>query len=88
MGPYRGARFYAPTLQEDKELEDFLEQIWKVYGPLSGTQLSNLSHVTGGTWDKAYKAAKGRRGVDISDDLIKAEFEAKKNRAAPGPAAA
>jgi uncharacterized phage-associated protein len=72
-------KWHEPKI-DDPETQEFLDQIWKVYGDMSGVQLANLSHVPDGAWDRAYKSAGGKRNVAISDDLIKAEFEAKKSR--------
>ena len=55
-GPYKDinylktGRFYEPRIEDDAQLDSFLEQIWKVYGHLSGTQLANISHTDGGAW--------------------------------------
>lgn len=75
------ACFVAPKVDpDDKEVDRLLEQIWKVYGGRSAVQLSNLSHVTGGAWEKAYQSANGKKNIDIPDKLIAEEFEAKKSR--------
>ena len=76
--------FATPVVMDDPEVQDFLERIWSVYGKLSAIQLSNMSHVEGGAWDNAFQRANGKRSIDISDDLIKREFDAKRirNRAA------
>jgi len=76
------AKMQIPSIGPDREMQEFLEQIWKVYGGYSAIQLSNLSHQPNGAWDKAYAAAGGNRSVDIPDDLIKAEFESKRSRGA------
>jgi len=74
------ATFKVAKLDEDPKVAAFLEQIWKVYGDFSGVQLSNISHTVGGAWDKAYKGAGGQRNADISDEVIKEEFEAKRTK--------
>jgi uncharacterized phage-associated protein len=64
-----------PTINDDPDAEALLDRIWEVYGSLSGIQLSNMTHMPDGAWHKAYHdVARGRRGVDISDELVKTEF--------------
>lgn len=69
-----------PRLEGDEDVHQLLEKIWSVYGSQSAVALSNLSHVANGAWDQAFRAAGGKRSVDISDDLIRTEFDAKKKR--------
>lgn len=67
-----------PEIEDDPEAEALLTRIWEVYGGLTGFQLSNMTHVNGGAWHRAYhEVARGRRGVDIADDLVKSEFREK-----------
>ncbi len=71
-------KFVEPKITDDQEAERLLAKIWEVYGKLTGIQLSNMTHAKDGAWYKAYhELAQGRRGVDIPDNLIKAEFIAK-----------
>lgn len=79
-------KIFEPAIDDDPEAEALLKRIWEVYGDLTGFQLSNMSHLPGGAWDKANQIAKGRRGVDIADDLIKAEFAEKTKHGARNPA--
>ncbi len=68
-----------PEIEGDPDAEALLDRIWAVYGDLSGIQLSNMTHLPGGAWHRAYhEVARGRRGVDISDELIKGEFVQKR----------
>ncbi|MBV8978680.1 MAG: SocA family protein [Alphaproteobacteria bacterium] len=76
------AKIVEPHVDNEPEIQEFLEQIWTVYGSKSAVYLSNLSHVPNGAWDKAYKAAGGNRNVDIPDSFIKEEFDAKRQRGA------
>ena len=62
------------------EDEDFLEQIYGIYGGMSAFQLSDLTHVVGGPWDIATKA--GGNYAPIPNDLIKQHYETKRQRAA------
>lgn len=71
-------RFIEPSVgADDHNTNALLERVWQVYGKFSPVQLSNMTHAPKGAWHQAYEASKGRKGVDISDDLIKAEFIAK-----------
>ena len=79
---FLSARIVTPRLDDDADVEELLEQIWKVYGHRSAVQLSNLSHESGGAWERAFRAAAGKKNVEIPDDLNAEEFEAKRARAA------
>ncbi len=35
---------------EDKDTTEFLEEVWKVYGPLDAFRLSNITHYEGSPW--------------------------------------
>jgi uncharacterized phage-associated protein len=80
-----------PKIADDSDAEALLERVWAVYGSMSGVQLSNMTHMTHsnkGAWHNTYyELARSHRGVDIPDDLIKAEFEEKKGAAARHPSA-
>jgi uncharacterized phage-associated protein len=56
-----------------------LERILKVYGKLSGPQLSNLTHQPGTPWYVTWfeRGGKDRKHTDIPDQLIKDHFKAK-----------
>ncbi len=69
-----------PKIEDDPEAEALLGRIWEVYGNLTGIQLSNMTHEPGGAWQRAYNLANGRRGVDISDELVKDEFAGKRQK--------
>ncbi len=78
--------FVEPKIDEDEDAEKLLGRVWDVYGPLTGVQLSNMTHVTSGAWYKTYhELANGVRGVGIPDDLIKLEFIEKAERGAREP---
>jgi uncharacterized phage-associated protein len=78
---WMSAHFVTPRIDaDDSEVEELLEQVWIVYGTRSAVQLSNMSHIEGGAWEKAFQSADGKRNVEIDDDLIAEEFKAKKNR--------
>jgi uncharacterized phage-associated protein len=65
-----------PITPEDDE---FLEQIYNIYGNLSAFQLSDLTHVPGGPWDIASKV--GGNYAQIPNDLIKQHYQTKRQRA-------
>ncbi len=66
-----------PRIEDDPDAEALLSRVWEVYGSFSAVQLSNMTHVAGSAWDEAYKQSDGKRGVEISDALIEAEFRGK-----------
>src|SRR5262249_44905751 len=66
-----------PQIEGDPDAEALLTRVWEVYSPFSAAQLSNMTHTPGSAWDEAYKKASGRRGMEISDALIHAEFKQK-----------
>ena len=52
----------------------FLESVYAVYGAMSAEQLSRLSHVPGGPWDRTWRASAGMRGTDIPLNAIRDYF--------------
>ena len=60
----------AATLPDDVKL--FLEEVWKIFGKYSATELVNLSHSVG-PWSLLYK--EGERGTVIPNEAIKVAFE-------------
>ena len=63
----------APTTPLSLDDESLLEQVWNIYGCLSATRLSDMTHITGGPWDIAIKI--GGRYAPIPDDLIKMYYK-------------
>ncbi len=66
----------------DSGIESLLGKVHAMYQHLSGRQLSALTHIAGGPWDRIYK--KGVMGLIIPNDLIKSHFEDKLQRASNG----
>jgi uncharacterized phage-associated protein len=62
---------------EDSETRRFLDRIWLVYGKLTASQLSQMTHEPGSPWQKTWSEANGIKGVDIPNDLIREYFKAK-----------
>lgn len=69
----------APNVELSKEDEDFLEQIYSIYGRLAPFQLSDITHVPGGPWDIATKT--GGYYAKIPDELIKQHYVLKRTEA-------
>jgi uncharacterized phage-associated protein len=66
-----------PTVEkEDMRSLHLLDQVWKIYAPLSGVALSNLTHLPSTPWDKAWSASGGAMNTVISEEDIKQYFEA------------
>ena len=60
----------------DETIEDFLEQIYGIYGSMPAFKLSTLTHVKGGPWDITRKL--GGFYTQIPDELIKQHYLSKK----------
>lgn len=56
--------------------EDFLKEIYRIYGHLSPFVLSDLTHVPGGPWDIASRS--GGHYAEISNASILKHYEAKR----------
>lgn len=63
------------------EYENFLEQIYTIYGGMSAFALSELTHTPGGPWETATK----QRGffAPITDDLIRPHYVMMRERSQP-----
>jgi uncharacterized phage-associated protein len=59
-------------LADDNRTRELAENIFQIYGHLSGPQLSNLTHQTDTPWEKAFNIS---RKSEISDDCIKEHFK-------------
>ena len=67
IGPLRHGIFSRPADLEDEETW-LIEQVYKVYGDMSGIKLSSLTHKTGTPWATTYQL--DGRNIPISNDLI------------------
>lgn len=65
--------------KEIKELEPFLNQVWKVYAHLPAIRLSNLTHLQGTPWKKIYDKYEGNIpiGKIIDNKDIQTHFQDK-----------
>ena len=59
--------------------QEFLEEIWNIYGGLEPFRLSDLTHVSGGPWDIATKT--GGYYAPIPNDLIQQHYQLKRSQA-------
>ena len=57
------------------EESDLIDQVWSVYGNLSGTQLSRMTHASGTPWSVTYERS-GKHGI-VSDNLIEDFYKEK-----------
>lgn len=64
---------YAETL--DPQEENIIEQIYNIYGQLSGPDLSRLTHAENSPWAVIYRP--GRFGAIISNDIIEDHYQQK-----------
>lgn len=62
-----------------------IQRVWDVYGPMSGVQLSQLTHTQDSPWYVARMRNPGARGPEIPNELIRQHF--KQQREANGRAA-
>jgi uncharacterized phage-associated protein len=60
-----------PITKNKSDLE-IMESTWNVFSGLTRIELSNLSHVRGGPWDKAYLNAFNK---EMSDESIKQYYQ-------------
>jgi len=59
----------------DSDDYDFIEAVYDLYKDLSGTRLSQLTHILGGPWHKTYEP--GKLGIVIPNELISDHFKDK-----------
>jgi uncharacterized phage-associated protein len=59
--------------QLDNEEMDIVDQVYDIYGHLSGPELSRLTHATGTPWDTTYRP--GEFGCVISNDIIEDHYQ-------------
>ncbi len=62
----------APNDPKDRA---FLKAVWNAYSNKSAVQLSEMSHVSNGPWEKARKASPNARHVVIPKDSIATYFK-------------
>lgn len=69
-----------PAFPVPNDLEDqkFLEQIYAIYGDMSPTRLSDLTHTPGGPWEIA--TATGGWYAPISNELIQSHYIVKRQQ--------
>ena len=63
----------------DERSTVLLEQVYGIYGSMTSSQLSNLTHVFGGPWQIASRI--GGSYAEIPDELIKLHYQAKRRDA-------
>lgn len=52
--------------------ESIIDQVYEIYGGLTGPQLSRMTHAKGTPWQVTYKP--GEFGLDISNDVIEEHY--------------
>lgn len=67
-GPLRGAR----NENLDERAADIVEQVYGIYGQMSGPALSRLTHADGSPWDTIY--VDGEFGLVIPNDIIEDHY--------------
>jgi len=68
-----------PNAEKEKDLVQFLEKIWEIYGKVDGLRLSALTHESGSPWDTVWNIQGGKYKKDaiIPNDLIRDYYKAK-----------
>ncbi len=74
-----------PMPDEDlgQDVEDLLQGTFKRYEGLSPRQLSRLTHIKGGPWDRIWRVEGKKYGI-IGNELIAAHYKDKLSRSANG----
>jgi uncharacterized phage-associated protein len=69
---FSSGKYFVPNVQ-DEEARLLLDQIWTLYGKLSGLQLSALTHKKGSPWDTVWNEHGGSAtlGAVIPNDIIR-----------------
>ncbi|WP_200905587.1 type II toxin-antitoxin system antitoxin SocA domain-containing protein [Methylobacterium sp. ARG-1] len=57
----------------NKNEKSIVEQVYNIYGDMSGPALSRLTHAPGTPWDMTYED--GEFGVEIPNDIIEDHYE-------------
>ena len=70
------------TTSDDKELTLYLEQIWKLYTPFTGIQLSNMTHEEATPWSAIAREFKNQipPNTPLGDEAIRNYFLIQKNQ--------
>lgn len=68
----------APAVELDPQELDIVQQVCRLYGGLTGIELSRLTHKPGTPWAESYE--RGSRSVRISNDLIEQHYKALSQR--------
>lgn len=73
--PFTGQFGAVPEI-EDSGVREFLRRVLQIYGHLSASMLSKMTHVTGSPWDQVWNAPRGEvhLGMVIPNDLIRGYF--------------
>lgn len=72
-----------PGDELDNPESNIVDQVYDIYGEMSGPALSRLTHADGSPWALTYRA--GRFGIEIPNDLIEDHYS-RLARTRPAPA--
>ena len=61
----------------DQATSALLDRVWKIYGPLTASQLSQMTHEPGSPWSETRRKNPKIKSVDIPNDLIEEYFRLK-----------
>lgn len=77
LNPFSGTPWPASLSTKQKQL---VGEILRIYGSLTGPQMSHLTHKSGTPWDKTWNGGVGK-GDTIEPQLVHEEFKGLRNRA-------
>lgn len=64
-----------PNEKFSRNEDDVIQQVYQIYGELSGPELSDITHEDGSPWARVYRA--GELTTEIANDLIESFYEQK-----------
>lgn len=75
QGTHNLSEFPMEERKVEPEIDKLLEKVWNTYKSRSAIELSNLTHIENGPWDKTYGLGHRFKGID--DDMIKEHYRTK-----------
>jgi uncharacterized phage-associated protein len=75
-GLFSGTRTCPTVPDSDASTREHVSDVWTVYSPFTGVQLSNITHYPGSPWSQVMKQYDGNppKGTDIPSNVIRDYF--------------
>lgn len=70
----QGAAVPVAPPESDAHFVSVRDFVWRQYGAVPSTRLSNMTHREGGAWDRTWQASGASRSSPIPDEFIREEF--------------